>query len=109
MHIPATNPRQSATFYAAVFGWNVRGNPEHPSFDDGTGHVIGAWVTDRPVSGEAGILPYVFVENVDEVLAKVAAAGGETAREPYPEGDLWVATFRDPAGTVMGVWQMGPR
>jgi predicted enzyme related to lactoylglutathione lyase len=34
---------------------------------------------------------------------------GEIAREPYPEGDLWVATFRDPAGNEVGVWQQGPR
>jgi predicted enzyme related to lactoylglutathione lyase len=25
--------------------------------------------------------------------------------ERYAEGDLWVATFRDPAGNVIGVWQ----
>jgi hypothetical protein len=29
--------------------------------------------------------------------------------EPYPEGDLWVALVRDPAGNVVGVWQHGPR
>jgi predicted enzyme related to lactoylglutathione lyase len=29
--------------------------------------------------------------------------------EPYPEGDLWVAVFRDPSGNVLGVWQHGPR
>jgi hypothetical protein len=28
---------------------------------------------------------------------------------PYPEGDLWVATFRDPAGNVLGVWQTASR
>jgi hypothetical protein len=28
-------------------------------------------------------------------------------REVYAEGDLWVATFRDPAGNVIGIWQMG--
>jgi hypothetical protein len=28
---------------------------------------------------------------------------------PYPEGDLWVATFRDPAGDVLGIWHAGDR
>jgi hypothetical protein len=28
---------------------------------------------------------------------------------PYPEGDLWVATFRDPAGNVLGIWHAGDR
>jgi predicted enzyme related to lactoylglutathione lyase len=42
-------------------------------------------------------------------LAEVVARGGEVVTAPYPEGDLWVATFRDPAGNVLGVWQRGPR
>ena len=29
--------------------------------------------------------------------------------ERYPEGDLWVATFRDVASNVVGVWQQEPR
>ena len=35
--------------------------------------------------------------------------GGEMVDAPYPEGDLWVATFHDPPGNVLGVWQQGPR
>jgi uncharacterized protein len=49
----------------------------------------------------------VFVESVDETLETVVAQGGEVVRPPYPEGDLRVATFRDPAGNVVGVWQQG--
>jgi len=109
VHIPAEDPRRSAAFYRAVFGWSIRGDADHPSFDDGTGHVIGSWVTDRPVSGDAGVLPYVYVDSVDDTLGKVTAHGGEAVKAPYPEEDLWVATFRDPAGNVMGVWQRGPR
>ncbi|MFL5920079.1 MAG: hypothetical protein ACJ75Q_01865 [Gaiellaceae bacterium] len=30
-------------------------------------------------------------------------------RRGHPEGDLWVALFRDPAGNVVGVWRHGPR
>jgi predicted enzyme related to lactoylglutathione lyase len=41
-------------------------------------------------------------------VAKVASHGGEVLEPLYPEGDLWVATFRDPAGNVVGVWQRGP-
>jgi predicted enzyme related to lactoylglutathione lyase len=43
------------------------------------------------------------------VAAAVAARGGEVVAAPYPEGDLCLATFRDPAGNVVGVWQRGPR
>jgi predicted enzyme related to lactoylglutathione lyase len=109
LRIPAEDTRRSAAFYEAVFGWGLSGDPERPSFEDGTGHVIGHFSTDLPVAGEAGIRPYVFVEDVDETLERVAANGGAVATAPYPEGDLWVATFRDPPGNVVGAWQQGPR
>jgi uncharacterized protein len=92
-----------------VFGWDLRGDPESPSLDDGTGQVIGAWVTDIPVAGQAGPLPSVFVDDVDDALDLVVSNGGAVVTAPYPEETLWVATFRDPAGNVVGVWQMGPR
>jgi uncharacterized protein len=105
LRVPAAEPHRSAAFYEAVFGWRVDADRDDPSFEDGTGHVIGHFVADLPVAGEAGVLPYVFVERVDETLEKVVAQGGEVVTPPYPEGDLQVATFRDPAGNVIGVWQ----
>jgi len=109
VHIPAEDPQRSAAFYRDVFGWNIRGDPDHPSFDDGTGHVIGHWIKDLPVAGHAGVVPYIYVESVDETLQKIDAQGGHVVAPPYAEGDVWVATFRDPAGNVLGVWQSGPR
>ena len=109
LRIPATDPRRSAAFYERVFGWSVQAERDEPSFEDGTGHVIGHLTTGVPVAGEAGVRPYIFVERVDETLDKVVASGGETVRAPYPEGDLWVATFHDPAGNLVGVWQRGSR
>jgi hypothetical protein len=107
--IPSDDPQRSAAFYETVFGWRLSGDPARPSFEDGSGHVIGHFVAGAAVAGEAGVRPYVFVESVDETLAKVVAQGGEVVEAPYPEGDLWVATFRDPAGNVVGAWQQGPR
>jgi predicted enzyme related to lactoylglutathione lyase len=49
------------------------------------------------------------VRSVDDAIARIEANGGEVVTPPYPEGGLWVATFRDPAGNVMGLWQIGPR
>jgi uncharacterized protein len=109
LRIPASDPRRSAAFYEAVFGWNVDKERDNPSFEDGSGHVIGHFVSDLPVAGEAGVRPYIFVAGVDETLDKVVAREGEVVEAPYPEGDLWVAAFRDPAGNVVGVWQQGPR
>jgi uncharacterized protein len=103
--IPAPEPHALARFYRDVFGWKVDTDREEPSFEDGTGHVIGHFIADLPTAGEAGFLPYVFVEDVGATLERALAGGGAVATEPYPEGDLRVATLRDPAGNVIGVWQ----
>jgi predicted enzyme related to lactoylglutathione lyase len=108
LRIPAQDPQRSAAFYEAVFGWTIRSDREDPSFEDGSGHVIGHFVEELPVAGEAGVRPYIFVESIDVTLDKVVAEGGQV-ETAYPEGDLWVATFRDPSGNMLGVWQRGPR
>jgi len=105
LRIPAPDPPRLAAFYETVFGWRLRGDPGRPSFDDGSGHVIGHFVPDVPVAGEGGFRPYVYVASVDATIAAALAAGGEVETEPYPEGDLTVAVLRDPVGNVVGVWQ----
>ncbi len=110
LHIPALDVQQSAAFYERVFGWRIRGrDTTHPGFDDATGHVSGAWVADQAISREPGLLPYIYVDHIDDVLAQVVVHGGAVVKAPYPEGTLWVATFRDPAGNVLGLWQQGHR
>ena len=111
VQIPALDVRASAAFYAGVFGWAVRddGNPAHLSFEDKSRELIGAFVTEPAPAREGGVLPYIYVNGIEARVSRIRAAGGEIVRDVYPEGDLWVATFRDPGGNVIGVWQMGPR
>jgi predicted enzyme related to lactoylglutathione lyase len=106
LRIPADDAKKVAAFYEAVFGWKVDSDREDPSFEDGTGHVIGHIDAEMEVSGQAGIRPYVFVESVEGALERIAANGGEVVTRPYAEGDLTVAVFRDPAGNLLGVWQL---
>lgn len=107
LHIPARDAAESAEFYRAVFGWQVGDNPGRSSFSDGTGHVIGHWKTDLPAVGEAGVVPYVYVTDLDDTLRRATENGAEIVTSPYPEGNLRVATIRDPAGNVVGIWQAG--
>ncbi|SRR5579884_926345 len=110
LQIPAINARQSAIFYEQVFGWKIRErDTDHPRFDDGTGQVSGAWVTDQAISREPGLLLYIYVDAIDNAIEQIKAQGGEIVKAPFPEGNLWVATFRDPAGNVLGLFQDGPR
>jgi predicted enzyme related to lactoylglutathione lyase len=111
MQIPARDVAQSGAFYVSVFGWTVPAdsNPTHRSFQDGSGELLGAFVTERAAAPEPGVLPYIYVDRIDATVREIEAHGGQMVRAVYPEGDLWVAAFRDPAGNVMGVWQGGPR
>jgi predicted enzyme related to lactoylglutathione lyase len=109
LRIPAPDPPRVAAFYRDVFGWTLRGRPGSPCFDDGTGHVIGQFMSGHEVAGEGGVRPYVYVDDVDATVAKALDHGGEIVTPTYPEGDLWVAVIRDPAGNVVGAWQQGPR
>jgi predicted enzyme related to lactoylglutathione lyase len=58
------------------------------------------------------LLPYVWVDDIDATLKAVADQGGETAEPPHrdhePDGE-WIATFLDPAGNLIGLYQEGPR
>jgi uncharacterized protein len=110
LEIPALDTDQSAVFYEALFGWTIRRRDDGDfSFDDRSGGLIGRWVTGRAVSREPGLLPFIYVDHIDEIVKRVVTEGGEIVKPVYPEGDLWVATFRDPAGNLMGIWHAGPR
>ena len=110
LEIPAVDAQKSATFYEQVLGWRIgRRGSDNPRFEDLTGHLIGGWVTGRAISREPGLLAYIYVDRIDDAVGRVAAHGGEVVKAPYPEGNLWVATVRDPAGNVIGLWQEGPR
>jgi len=111
--IPAQDVHQSAAFYAKAFNWYIRKDgSSHPSFDDATGNISGTWVTDRAVSRDAGLLPSIWVDNIDVSLAMVAAHGGailEPVQSVSPDGSAWIATFRDPAGNVLRLYTEGSR
>ena len=110
LEIPAVDVRRSAAFYGEVLGWNLREQEtDDPRFSDATGHLIGRWVTGRVISREPGLLHYIYVDSIEDVVARVASHGGEVVESAYREGNLWVATVRDPAGNLFGLWQQGPR
>lgn len=50
----ARPPIMARAFYEAVFGWRVDADRDDPSFEDGTGHVIGhSWPICRLLERQA--------------------------------------------------------
>ena len=107
LQVPAADPEASAGFYAEALGWTIRTRPDgSTAFDDTTGHVSGEFVADREPAADTGVLVYIRVDGVEDALAALAAAGGETVLPLTLEGEgLAYATFRDPAGNVLGIFE----
>jgi predicted enzyme related to lactoylglutathione lyase len=106
LEIPAVDAQQSAAFYGQVLGWSLeRRETGEPRFADATGHLIGRWVTGRALAREPGLLAYFYVARINDAVSRAEALGGAVVKAPYPEGNLWVATVRDPAGNEIGLWQ----
>ena len=110
LEIPAVDPGKSAAFYEQVFGWKIdRRAPGDIRFSDGGGLLVGRWAGDRVAFREPGLLPVIYVDELDLAVSRAAANGGEIVKSPYVEGDVRVARIRDPAGNVMGLWQFAQR
>jgi uncharacterized protein len=109
LQIPAADVETAAGFYASVFGWAIRNRgTDEVAFDDASGHVSGTWIRDRPPSGQAGLLVYIQVESVEATLEIVTECGGEIASAMATQGaGEAFATFRDPAGNVLGIFHEG--
>jgi predicted enzyme related to lactoylglutathione lyase len=109
LQIPAADVETAAGFYASVFGWAIRNRgTDEVAFDDASGHVSGTWIRDRPPFGQAGLLVYIQVESVEATLEIVTECGGEIASAMTTQGaGEAFATFRDPAGNVLGIFHEG--
>jgi len=106
LEIPARDVQEAATFYERAFGWNIRfRDTDRPSFDDTTGEVSGAWVRDRTPDPEPGILPYIMVADAAAAVNAVVAAGGTVVLPAGTYGTEVLATFLDPAGNLLGIYQ----
>jgi predicted enzyme related to lactoylglutathione lyase len=106
IEIPATNIRQSAEFYQRAFGWQIRQRGDGAiAFDDTVGGVSGTWVLGRTSAAEPGLMVYIMVASAAAAVEAVVSAGGEVVNPVAPHAREVVATFRDPAGNVMGIYQ----
>ena len=106
LEIPAIDPDRSARFYERVLGWKIEGTGSGlRKFQDPDGYLIGRWVTNRVISRDAGLLPYFYIEQIESAVNRVAEDGGTIVQNIRPEGNLWVATVRDPAGNLIGLWE----
>lgn len=107
LEIPVTDNARASTFYGAVFGWHIA---EFPGYE---GYPM--WQAPNKISGGALIQrseavsqprSYVEVDSIDEALATVTAQGGEVVDPKTPISETsWSASFRDPDGNHVGIYE----
>jgi predicted enzyme related to lactoylglutathione lyase len=106
VEIPARDVHASASFYERAFGWTIRfADTDRPSFDDTTGEVSGAFVIGRAPASEPGFMLWVMAADAAVAVEAVIAAGGEIVQPVGTYGGETLATFSDPAGNVLGIYQ----
>ena len=105
IEIPAVDINRSATFYQKVFNWNIRQRENGSvSFDDGVGEVSGMWVLGRKPASEIGLVISIMVYNIQESIDLIANNGGKILGVDI-EGKDKLASFSDPAGNILGLYQ----
>jgi predicted enzyme related to lactoylglutathione lyase len=106
IEIPASDIERSAEFYTKVFGWATRKRGDgHLAFDDTTGQVSGTWIAGRPPSTTPGLLIYIMVDDVNEMIEAINANGGQIVQPIGADEPEITARFRDPGGNVLGLYQ----
>jgi uncharacterized protein len=106
IEIPAKDVERSAEFYTRAFGWQIRQRGDGATaFDDTVNEVSGTWVPGRPVASRPGLMVYIMVANLAAAVDAVVSAGGEIVKPVDPKAREVVATFRDPAGNLLGLYQ----
>jgi predicted enzyme related to lactoylglutathione lyase len=114
--LQTTDQAAAKAFYGGVFGWAYDDQP----MDAGAVYSI-AKIGDGQVAAIAPQSPelkaagapamwntYLAVDSADDATAKVAAAGGTVAMEPFDVMDAGRMSFvLDPSGAPVALWQAG--
>lgn len=107
VEIPVTDMRRAQGFYQALFGWEIA---EPPGFEG-----FPMWQAPNRISG-GGLIArgedftqprsYVEVDSIDDALSLASGHGGRVVTEKSPISETsWWATFADPDGNVIGLYE----
>jgi predicted enzyme related to lactoylglutathione lyase len=114
--IPFDDGDRARGFYAGVFGWEaapmpgldytmVSTGPSDPETGPTEPGFINGGMFQR-AEGFTGPNLVVDVDNLEDVLGKVAANGGTVVSERQAVGDMgFTAYFRDSEGNLVGLWE----
>jgi hypothetical protein len=114
--LQTTDQDAAKAFYSGLFGWTYDDQPMPQGavysmavLGDG---VVAAIAPQSPELAAAGAPPiwntYLAVGSADDTVAKVEAAGGQIAMQPFDvPGAGRMALVLDPGGAAVALWQAG--
>jgi predicted enzyme related to lactoylglutathione lyase len=99
--------RATGRFYASVFGWAVDDDGMMLRFRDPDGVLTGAFICELPPAAAGGTILYLAVDSIDATLARAVDEGAQIVqpRAPIASGVGHRALLRDPAGSVIGLFE----
>ncbi len=111
IEISSKNHKESAKWYADVFGWETQEFPEqdYSTWSGGEEGVGGGFnaISDDFLAGS--ITFYIHTDDLSASLAKVKESGGEILLESYEIPTVGtMASFKDPSGNVVSLLQPAP-
>jgi uncharacterized protein len=114
--LQTTDQDAAKAFYGAIFGWSYDDQPMEQGAVYSLAKIgeesVAAIAPQSPELAAAGAPPmwntYLAVDSVDDAAAKVGAAGGKLAMEPFDVMDAGRMAFViDPGGAAVALWQAG--
>lgn len=106
VEIPVTDLERAKGFYSKAFGWEVEQvfGGEYATFK--TGSEPGGGFAKVEEVRPGGALFYLMVEDREEKLREIEAAGGKRRWEKTELEDIgWEAKFTDVFGTILGLFK----
>ena len=100
-------------FYSGLFGWSdekTSANGQDFTVVKKNDKAVGAIMGQAANQDSPSWLPFVAVEDLDEVVSHVREEGGKILMQPFevgPNGRF--AVFEDPTGGVFAVWKAGEK
>jgi predicted enzyme related to lactoylglutathione lyase len=113
--IPFDDGDRASAFYEKAFGWQLMTMPEMgytlvtsgPSDDSGPtepGFINGGMMQRQGPFTAPNIV--IEVDDIEEALAAVNAAGGTTVAERQAVGDMGFSAYvKDSEGNLVGIWE----
>ncbi|MGQ9600682.1 MAG: VOC family protein [Anaerolineae bacterium] len=107
----ARDPMAAGRFYAELFGWELvyKAEWDYLTFKADPGPPGSFAQVDDSRTKAGDVVPYVYADDIDAILAKVQSLGG-TVLQPRTEipNKGWYAFFADPTGNRIGLFAYMP-